>query len=84
MTMSADATMMVIGMSAARVPPPPCGEGMGVGVSARGTSIVLRIVAAPARSSIPRPARVFTPPLTPPRQGEGNPCCVRRATGVRA
>jgi hypothetical protein len=72
MTMSADATMEMICMCATRVPPPPCREGMGVGVSSWGTSIVWRSIAAPAHSSTPRPARVFTPPLTPPRQGEGN------------
>ena len=37
--------------------PPPCGEGMGVGV---------RVEACVG-------ACIFTPPLTPPRQGEGNP-----------
>jgi hypothetical protein len=71
--MSADTTMLVIGMSAAGIPPPPCGEGMGVGVSFRGTSIVFSPTAALAHLSKTRPARVFTPPLTPPHQGEGNP-----------
>ena len=54
-------------------PPPPCGEGSGVGVtpegdegdraSARHHSVQDAIVCP----------RIFTPPLTPPRQGEGNP-----------
>ena len=43
-------------------PPPPCGEGSGVGVQQR------------------HDTRGFTPPLTPPRQGEGNRA--RRAVGV--
>jgi hypothetical protein len=72
MTMSADATLLDIGMSAARVPPPPCGEGMGVGVSVSATNIVFSPTAALARLSKTRRARAFTPPLTPPRQAEGD------------
>jgi hypothetical protein len=73
--MSADTTMLVISMSAAGIPPPPCGEGMGVGVSVSATNIVFSPTAALARLSKTRRARVFTPPLTPPRQGEGDLSC---------
>jgi hypothetical protein len=58
---------------AAKVSPPPCGEGMGVGVMSGATPCVWRALAARPASAIGRTSRVFTPPLTPPRQGEGNP-----------
>ena len=75
MTKSTNATMLVIDTGAARVPPPPCGEGSGVGVSFRGTRIVLRFIAALAHVFKTHRARVVTPPLTPPRQGEGDCVC---------
>ena len=72
MTMTADATMLVTGTSAARVPPPPCGEGMGVGVSARGTSIVLRLDRGTRSLFHPtsRPRLHPTPNPSPSRGGE--------------
>src|SRR5258708_5327986 len=65
-TAAADATTMSISTGAAQDSPPPCGEGLGVGVSVGGTSIVLLAPSGPAGCSIQRRPRVFTPPLTPP------------------
>ena len=45
---------------AVRIPPPPCGEGLGVGV----------LPQAKFSKIAPTP-RDFAPPLTPPRKGEG-------------
>ena len=55
-------------VSRALYSPPPCGEGSGVGVASREAHAVERH----ARTLIPR---VFTPPLTPPRQGERDRAC---------
>ena len=59
--------------SSRQVPPPPCGEGSGVGVAQEG-SLSHETLPITNEAFL----RIFTPPLTPPRQGEGNPrgvCC---------
>ena len=53
-----------------RLPSPLRGGVGGGGVSARARLSVLLEIAA---RCLYRTSRVFTPPLTPPRQGEGNP-----------
>jgi hypothetical protein len=45
---------------------------MGVGVTSRGTAYVWCLRAARTVFAIRRTSRGFTPPLTPPHQGEGN------------
>jgi hypothetical protein len=62
---------------AARISPPPCGEGSGVGVTLGETACVWRSRTTCPVSIIRSTSRVFTPPLTPPHQGEGNPGGVR-------
>jgi hypothetical protein len=64
--------MALVDTRSAQISPPPCGEGMGVGVTSRRTSMVFSPTAPFAPHSKRRRARVFTPPLTPPRQGEGD------------
>jgi hydroxyethylthiazole kinase-like uncharacterized protein yjeF len=57
---------------AQRNPPPPRGEGLGVGGLPRAESSGQDDEVATPESELQQSARVFTPPPTPPRQGEGS------------
>lgn len=56
-------------------PPPSCGEASGVGIEAGDARGLAHPREAGFRSPVRRRPCGFAPPLTPPRQGEGN--CVR-------
>src|SRR5207247_1630342 len=60
---AANSTRSDEGAGCDRVSPPPCGEGSGVGVTQEGDVRVLPFAVG---------TRLITPPLAPPRQGEGN------------